>query len=88
MTGIPFPACANPFIEFMASGPGRTIRIVAGLVMIAAGLLLVPAPFGWFVAAAGLAPITTGVLGKCPVIPTPGGRALGARYCPPRQPRS
>jgi hypothetical protein len=58
------------FLDFMSTGPGRVIRVVAGLAMMTAGVLL---GGGWLaLAAAGLAPLATGVLGVCPISPLVG----------------
>ncbi len=65
----------------IASSAGRLARVSLGVALIAAGLRLVPAPAGWFVAAFGLVPLTTGVLNLCPVAPLWGGHFRGARYC-------
>lgn len=57
------------FARFMASPAGRTIRIVAGLVLITIGLILVPGVLGWVLAAVGLAPLVAGTLDVCLIAP-------------------
>lgn len=72
------------FARFMASKPGRLARVALGATLVGAGLTLVPAPAGWFVAAFGAVPIASGVLNPCPVAPLWGGHFIGANYCPTR----
>jgi hypothetical protein len=66
------------FLNYMSSPPGRAIRVTAGLLMILAGAA---AGGGWrALAAAGLLPLATGVLGVCPVSPL-FGKPWRARAC-------
>ena len=53
------------FARFMASGAGRSLRVVAGLALIAAGLGGVGGLGGWILAAVGLAPLFAGVFNVC-----------------------
>ena len=69
------------FSLFMAGPWGRVARVVLGLVIIAASLLLIGGTAGWVLAAAGLLPITAGALNLCPVAPLWGGHFFGADYC-------
>jgi hypothetical protein len=59
------------FLSFMNTTPGRVIRIVGGLVVLAVGLVL----GGWLGTALGVfsvLPIGTGVFGVCPINPLVG----------------
>lgn len=55
------------FLDYMSTGPGRVIRAVVGLLLIAAGALL--GGGRWAIAAFGLLPLATGVLDVCPISP-------------------
>uniref|UniRef100_A0A7C5RUJ2 DUF2892 domain-containing protein n=1 Tax=Thermomicrobium roseum TaxID=500 RepID=A0A7C5RUJ2_THERO len=55
----------NPFIRFMASGAGRILRIVLGVILILIGVFVLPAPWSWIVEAIGLIPIAAGVFDFC-----------------------
>lgn len=55
--------------KFMASSVGRGGRIVAGVLLVAAGLGLVGGPVGWAIAVAGLLPLTLGVMNGCVLAP-------------------
>jgi hypothetical protein len=68
------------FTGFMASRAGRVARGALGVALIAAGLTLIPAPFGYAVAAFGIVPITAGSLDLCPVAPMWGGHLRGCDY--------
>jgi hypothetical protein len=59
------------FLSFMNTPAGRAIRVVAGLLLVAAGLL-VGGGFGLALAAFAVLPIATGVFGVCPVNPLVG----------------
>jgi hypothetical protein len=52
-------------IDFMQDSLGRVVRVVLGLVLIAAGLLVVGGTAGIVVAIIGLLPIVMGVWGPC-----------------------
>lgn len=56
---------AGWFGQFMASGLGRAARIVAGLALIAGGLLAIGGTTGYIVAAVGLVPLLAGTFDKC-----------------------
>ena len=58
------------FLDFMSTAVGRAIRVVVGLLMIAAGAAA-GGPW-WALAAAGLLPLATGVFGICPISPLVG----------------
>lgn len=85
MANQPRERDATTIERCIASNTGRAVRAGLGVALIAAGTTLVPAPGGWFVAALGLIPLTTGVLNLCPVAPLWGGHFLGARYCASHQ---
>lgn len=62
------------FARFMASGAGRSLRVVAGLALIGLGLGAVGGVGGWILAAVGLAPLFSGVFNVCllaPLLPVP-----------------
>lgn len=53
------------FIDFMASKAGRAARVIAGLLLIALGLLVMGGVGGVIVAAIGLVPLLAGVYDVC-----------------------
>jgi hypothetical protein len=55
----------NPFIKFLASGTGRVVRIVAGIILIAAGLLGLQGTVGIVVAVIGAVPLLAGLFDFC-----------------------
>lgn len=62
------------FAHFMASSLGRGGRIVLGIVLIVIGLAVVGGVAGWIIAAAGLLPLTLGVINGCifaPILKVP-----------------
>jgi Inner membrane protein YgaP-like, transmembrane domain len=59
----------NPFIKFMASTAGRIIRIIAGIVLIALGLLVVHGVGGTVLAVVGLVPLVAGLFDFCVFAP-------------------
>ena len=59
----------NPLVSFMASGVGRVIRIVAGLVLIVVGLLVIQDTAGIILAVVGLVPLLAGVFDFCVFAP-------------------
>ncbi len=71
------------FAKFMAGGIGRGVRILAGIVLIAVGLLVVKDTAGLIVAVVGLLPILAGVFNVCLIAPIIGapfsGRAAQSR---------
>ena len=56
------------FLSFMNTSTGRVIRVVGGLVVLAAGILL-GGTVGVALAVFSVLPIATGVFGLCPVNP-------------------
>jgi len=59
----------NPFVKFMASPAGRITRIVAGLVLIALGLLVVHGAGGIVLIVVGLLPLVAGLFDFCVFAP-------------------
>ena len=55
----------NPFVNFMASPAGRIVRIVAGIALIAWGLLVLGGTTGTIVAIVGAIPLLAGLLDFC-----------------------
>lgn len=55
----------NAFVNFMASPTGRIIRIVAGIALIAWGLLGLGSTTGIIVAIIGAVPLLAGLLDFC-----------------------
>lgn len=55
----------NPFVKFMASPAGRIVRIVAGIVLIAWGLLSLGGTTGIIVAVVGAVPLFAGLIDVC-----------------------
>ena len=56
------------FLSFMNTSTGRVIRVIGGLVVLAAGIL-VGGGVGAALAVFAVLPIATGVFGLCPVNP-------------------
>ena len=69
----------NGFVKFMASGAGRITRIVAGLALIAAGLLGVHGTGGTILAVVGLLPLVAGVFDFCIFAPLFGAPLSGPK---------
>jgi len=69
----------NPFVKFMASTTGRIVRIVAGLALIAWGLLGLGGTTGTIVAVVGLAPLAAGVFDFCVFAPLFGNPLSGRK---------
>lgn len=57
------------FAKFMAGPVGRIVRIVAGIALIAVGLLVVGDTAGIVLAVVGLVPIAAGVFNVCLIAP-------------------
>ena len=55
----------NPFISFMASPGGRLVRIVAGVALIAWGLLSIGGTTGIIVTVVGAVPLLAGLFDVC-----------------------
>lgn len=53
----------RPLLDFMATTAGRATRVLAGLVLIAVGILLGGA--GYFLAVVGLVPLAAGAFDVC-----------------------
>ena len=59
----------NPFCTFMASTTGRIIRIVAGIALVALGLLVLKGTAGIVVAVVGLVQLAAGIFDFCVFAP-------------------
>jgi len=59
----------NPFVKFMASTTGRIVRILAGIALIAWGLLGLSGTAGIIVAVVGLLPLVAGLFDFCVFAP-------------------
>ncbi len=55
--------------RFLASMAGRITRIVAGAILILAGLLVVHGAAGWVIAIVGLVPLVAGLVDVCVFAP-------------------
>jgi len=55
----------NPFVKLMASTTGRLVRIVAGIALMAWGLLGIQGTGGMVVAVVGLLPLVAGLFDFC-----------------------
>jgi len=71
------------FAQFMATNMGRGIRVVAGIVLIALGLLVVEGTGGIILAVIGIVPILAGVFNVCLIAPL-----LGAPFSGSQTPKS
>ena len=69
----------NPFVKFMASPAGRIIRIVAGIVLVALGLLVIHGVGGIIVAIVGLVPLIAGLFDFCVFAPLFGAPMSGPK---------
>jgi hypothetical protein len=69
----------NPFTRFMASTAGRITRVVAGLALIAVGLLLIGGTAGIIVAVVGAVPFLAGLFDFCVFAPLFGGPLSGPK---------
>ncbi len=69
----------NPFVSFMASTTGRLVRIVAGVALIALGLLAMHGVGGYIVAVVGLLPLVAGVFDFCVFAPLFGAPLSGPK---------
>jgi Protein of unknown function (DUF2892) len=59
----------NPFCTFMASAAGRIIRIVAGIALIAWGVMGLGGTTGIIVAVVGVVPLAAGLFDFCVFAP-------------------
>ncbi len=55
----------HPFFRFIASSNGRVIRVLAGLVLMLAGLVWIQGLAGMVVAVIGLVPLLAGLFDWC-----------------------
>jgi len=69
----------NPFVKFMASPAGRLVRIVAGLALIAWGLLGLGGTAGVIVAIVGALPLVAGLFDFCVFAPLFGNPLSGRK---------
>ena len=69
----------NPFIRFMSSNIGRAVRFVAGVALIAWGLLGLGGAAGIVVAVVGALPLLAGTLDFCAFAPLFGNPLSGAK---------
>jgi len=59
----------NPFIKFMASTSGRIVRVVAGIALVAWGILGLGGTLGIIVAVVGAVPLLAGLFDFCVFAP-------------------
>jgi len=59
------PTKRNPFLVFLASGAGRLLRIVVGIVLVLLGLLVVQGTWVWVLGIIGLVPLAAGIFDVC-----------------------
>ncbi len=69
----------NPLISFLASGNGRLVRVAAGLLLIAWGLLGLHGAGGTIVAVVGVVPFVAGLFDFCVFAPLFGLPLSGPR---------
>ncbi len=69
----------NPFVSFMASTAGRITRVVAGLLLIAWGLLGLTGVTGIIVTVVGLVPLAAGLFDFCVFAPLFGAPMSGPK---------
>jgi hypothetical protein len=69
----------NPFVKFMASTAGRVVRIVAGIALIAVGLLAIQGTAGIVVAVIGALPLVAGLFDFCVFAPLFGAPLSGSQ---------
>ena len=69
----------NPFSKFMASPAGRIIRVVAGIVLVAWGLLGIHGVGGTILAVVGLVPLVAGLFDFCVFSPLFGAPMSGPK---------
>jgi hypothetical protein len=69
----------NPFVKFMASPAGRITRVVAGVIIIALGLLVMHGVGGIIVAVVGLVPLLAGLFDFCVFAPLFGAPISGPK---------
>ena len=69
----------NPFVSFLASGTGRIVRVVAGVVLIAWGLFGLGGTTGIIVAVIGAVPFVAGLFDFCVFAPLFGAPLSGPK---------
>jgi hypothetical protein len=69
----------NPFVKFMASPAGRITRVVAGIALIAWGLLGIHGVGGILMAVVGLVPLLAGLFDFCVFAPLFGAPMSGPK---------
>ncbi len=71
------------FVSFIQSLAGRLLRIVAGIALIAIGLLVITNVWGIVVAVIGAVPLIAGLVGACLFAPLFGYTLRGQRKASP-----
>lgn len=69
----------NPFVTFMASNTGRIVRVVAGVALIAWGILSIGGAAGVIVAVIGAVPFLAGLFDFCVFAPLFGAPLSGPK---------
>jgi hypothetical protein len=69
----------NPFVKFLASPTGRVIRALAGIALIAWGLLGLGGTTGIIVAVIGVVPLAAGLFDFCVFAPLFGAPLSGQK---------
>lgn len=69
----------NPLVKFLASTTGRIVRIVAGIALIAWGLMGLSGPAGYIVAVVGAVPLLAGLFDFCIFAPLFGAPLSGPK---------
>lgn len=69
----------NPFVSFMASRTGRIVRVIAGALLVAYGLLVLGGIGGIIVAVVGLVPLLAGTFDFCVFAPLFGAPLSGTK---------
>ncbi len=69
----------NPLIGFLASGNGRLVRVAAGLLLVAWGILGLHGAAGIVVAVIGMVPLLAGAFDFCVFAPLFGAPLSGPK---------
>lgn len=69
----------NPFIKYLASTTGRSIRVVVGIALVAWGLMGLNGTTGIIVAIIGLVPLLAGLFDFCVFAPLFGAPLSGPK---------
>ena len=69
----------NPVITFLASGTGRIVRVVAGIILVAWGWYGLAGVTGIIVAIIGLVPLVAGIFDFCVFAPLFGAPLSGPK---------